>query len=663
MRLVSKVLLVATIALSVGLCAAATNDLRIAREALRDGLWEIARVHAAQDGTRAGKLVVLESWAGEKKWDKVGETLKGWKDEQGPEFDYYRAVVRGDHAAAMEILKKGGSAEGCVEAKMLEADVLDKKGDHAGAEQIWRGIAADTNMPIRVLAIVGANLQDETLLRRAYAELGSVSLRRAVGLRLGALLLREPKTLVEGEGLIRTIVKDSPDAEGAREAFLALADAALVNEQWEKAGASYREAIEIWPDVARLSSVQEGRGWALQKLGRRDEALEMFKRAGELATTDEVRAKALVLEGDVLQEMGQEDAATARYRSAIERFPATVVAKKIKSVVDIRELEARGKECYRNLKFAEAMSVFADVAKADAARAPRMDFYSVLCLYGQGQDDEACRRVRTIAASCADESVRAEAMLWLAKFLYNRRAWKESCKLFLAYADEKKDSPSASESLLWAARACFADADFSQAILIAARLADVRGESRVKAQALLVQGESLIELARFDEAVLVFDRVAVTEGSASEDRIRAQVLKADALYEMGADNSARYEAALEAYRAVRFGSSLSPSEQIVVSFKIGRVLEKLKRLDEACDQYYTQVVLAYRDGRLTNVWFNEESRAAFSRAAFRLADEYESRGRDHQAVSVLELVVRSDVPAAEEAARRIGRIVNKGRML
>ena len=58
--------------------------------------------------------------------------------------------------------------------------------------------------------------------------------------------------------------------------------------------------------------------------------------------------------------------------------------------------------------------------------------------------------------------------------------------------------------------------------------------------------------------------------------------------------------------------------------------------------------------------YDEETRAAFARAAFRLADELERRGRDFQAMSVLELVRESDVPASGEAAKRIARIQAKG---
>ena len=81
------------------------------------------------------------------------------------------------------------------------------------------------------------------------------------------------------------------------------------------------------------------------------------------------------------------------------------------------------------------------------------------------------------------------------------------------------------------------------------------------------------------------------------------------------------------------------------------------------DQYYTQVVLAYREGRLRGIRYNDEARALFSRAAFRLADEYEGRGRDRQAVHVLELLAESDVPASKEAKRRMEKISNRGRFL
>ena len=643
--------------------AVATNDLSVAKQALRDGLWRVVRMHAGKVDSDEARLIVLESLSAENRWDEIAGRLKEWKDRKGDGFDYYRAVVAGDHAQALSILKKTGSAEGLVEVRLHEAETLAKGGDRIGAESVWRAIAAQTNLSERVLTIVSSNLMDVNLLRQAYVGVRSVDVRRRVGLRLGMALMRDAKTAGEGETLVRAIVKDAPDAEGAMEAYIAVADVKIAEGTWKDALEIYREAIEIWPSSARLFAVQEGRGWALQKLGRREQALEAFRLAGELATDDASRATALLKEGDVLSEMEQIDKALAKYREVTEKYPKTTVAVRLKTVLELREMESEGRRLYGEFRFDEAMKAFDRVAEADSARRQRMGFFKVLCLYGKGNDDAAEAGARDLVATCADPVVRSEATVWLAKFLYNRREWKESGQLFVANAESSESAETAAESLLWAARAALAAGDCELAIQRSTRLVERHPDSAFRAGALLIQGESLVEQARFDEAVLVFERVQAAEGASEEDKRRALVLKADALYAMGADNPVRYQAALDAYQTVRLGSDLPPSGRLVIAFKTARALEKLKRLDEAMDQYYTRVVLAYREGRLRNERFNDEARAAFSRAGLRLADEFESRGKERQALSVLELLAESDVPAAEEARKRMDRISNSGRFL
>ena len=649
-------------AMTVVLSATAADELSIAKEALRDGLWEIARTHAGTNASDEARLVILESFAGEGRWDEIGKRLSAWKGANGDGFDYYRAVVKGDHAGAMEILKRGGSSEGLVQAKLYEAETLAKAGKRDLANGIWREVVASTNVGMRVLAIAGANLMDAAILRRVYAGVDDLSLRRMAGLRLGMVLLRDPATSAEGGALIRAIAKDAPDVSGSREAFLAMADHEISSERWSEAADIYREAIEIWPDVAKTFAVQDGRGWVFGKLGRKDEALEAFRLAESLAQNDEDRANALVKEGDVLQELGRPEESMSCYRTVLEKFPNVRIARDLRTLVHTRELETKGRALYREFKFAEAGAAFAEVGKADASLQERMAFFCALCQYGQGQDDEAERTVRILAETCPDRAVRQEATLWLAKFLFNRREWKESGSFFVAAAGVQGGA-AAAEALLWAARAAFFDGNFSQAIQLSTEVVERHADTKAKPQALMLQGESLIELSRFDEAVLVLDRVLVAEDLRPADRAHAKMLRADALYAMGADNPSRYAAALEAYRDVRFGGDLSSGERLLLSYRIARSLDKLKRTEEAMDQYYTQVVLAYREGRLSGERFADEARAAFSKSAFRLADEYESRGQDRQALDVLNLVAESDVPAAAEAVRRINKMRNKGRFL
>lgn len=641
----------------------AADELDVARAALRDGLWEIARSHAALVNTNDARLVILESYAGEGKWDEIAKRLAEWKNFKSDGLDYYRAVVRGDHASAMNLLKVGGSSEGVVEAKMYEAGELAKSGDRKAAEVIWREVVATTNVGDRVFAIASMNLRDADLLRRAWRNVRDAKLGRRVALCLGTVLLKDNSTAAEGAKVIRGIVSDSPDTEGAQDAFMAMADAEMSAERWNGAYDIYREIVEIWPNASKTGQVNEGIGWALLKLGKLDESLAAFKRAEEFAVDYDMKAVAIMKQGDVLSEMGRGEESMARYRTVVGKYPKSSVAGRLQKIIAIREKENRGRDLYREFRFESARKLFSEVAGEDASRKPRMDFFEVLCLYGQGLDDEAAAKAESLSKDCPDAGVRAEALLWLAKLEYNRREWKKSLGCFVEFAKRSGSGAPADEALLWAARAAFSANDFDHAVQLSTLVVEGRPDSAVRSQALLVQGESLMELARYDEAVLVLERLVIAKETLPTDRLRAQVLKADALYAMGADNPVRYTAALEAYNAIQFGGAISPSGAIVVAFKIARVLEKLKRLEEALDQYYVRVVLAYREGRERHERYDEEARAAFSRAAFRLADEFESRGKNRQAVAILDLVVASDVPAAAEAAKRIKRISAKGSLL
>ena len=647
-----------------GALRAETNELEIAREALRDGLWEIARSHAEKSPSEEARLVILESYASEENWDAVAAKLKQWGESlSSPRFGYYASVVAGEFDKAAEFLRKSGTVAGESAAKMLEADLFRRKGDFESARSLWRSVVAMTNVGERAFAAASINLGDIPGLRKAYEAVTSLDIRRMVGLKLGSELVQSGKTAAEGEELIRKIVRDCPDAEGARDAFIALAASAAAAGRWRQAADDYRDAVEIWPDAAKRYDLQYGRAEAFSRLGKHDDSLKAYMAAEKNATDDESRALAILKQGDEYSSLGNGAESMSRYRTVLEKYPETATSKKLKRMVEIRELESKGRDLFREYLFADARKVFASVAAADPTRRHRMEYYDVLCLYGMGSDDEAIAGAARLAEKCEDAAVRSDATLWLAKFRYNRREWKEASSLFVSFSDQSPKNPFAAEALLWATRAAMADGDFAHAIKLASSLVERYPGSKVQSAALLVQSEALMELARYDESVLVLERVAISELSDKAQRMRAQMLKADALFAMGADNPARYHAALEGYRQVAFGEQLGPSERITVAFRIGRVLEKLKRHSEAVDQYYTQVVLSYIDGRSRNERYDDEARAAFLKAAFRLADEFESRGRDEQALAVLRLVVASDLPAGEEAQRRIRRISTKGRFL
>lgn len=682
--------------------AARAAGIEVAKEALRDGLWEVARINAAKVGGDEARLVILESYARERKWGPLLNELNGWKDVDGDGFVYYRALAlaeegRGAEARAVlgsrkfsgaryaglaarlaaKIEMDAGAASDALrilresdfavdsDSKMEAARILFANGSRREAERLWAEVSVDTNASERAAVVAAVNLGDSNLVRRAYGSARSADLRRLAGLKLGVILISGDDTFDEGARIIRSVVKDSPDAEGAESAFLGLAEAYLDRGRCAEAAEAYRDALDIWPAAAKIPEVNEGRGWALRRLGRSEDALAAFARAEECAADDEGRATSLLAQGDVLSEAGRGAEALAKYRLVLEKYPKTAAGEKLKELVKLRELEAHGRELFKAYRFDEAMTVFANLVALDPTRQPRAEYFRVLCLYGLGRDGEASELAGRLARECPDGAIRAEATLWLAKLSYNRGMWRPAREYFAAYATNSLAKPSkAAAALLWAARAAFADNDFPLAVQTVTTLAErFPGASELPA-AYLVQGEALIELSRFDEAVLVLERAALVEGASAESRLRAQLMRADALFAMGADNPVRYHEALDTYRAVLLGESMTPGLRLSVSFKIGRTFEKLKKTEDAVNQYYTEVVLAYRNASASDrAEFDDEARAAFVRAAFRLADEYESRGRDLQAMNILELVVRSDVPAAEEARKRIDRLQTKGTFL
>ena len=73
--------------------SSAADTLDTARQALRDGLWEVARTNARKSSGDLAKIVVLESYAREDKWQDVLDTVSAYGETDNPEFLYYKAAA------------------------------------------------------------------------------------------------------------------------------------------------------------------------------------------------------------------------------------------------------------------------------------------------------------------------------------------------------------------------------------------------------------------------------------------------------------------------------------------------------------------------------------------------------------------------------------------
>lgn len=649
------------------------GDIDVAKAALRDGLWEIARNNARDIETDEAKQIILESYAKESNWNDVLRLLTEWGYPEGEIFRLYQATALlklGDIANAEEQLKEISfeSEENRCAAARIKSEIELKLGHKEEALELLNESKADDPVSMMIKAHLLAALGKDSAAIEIFREMAilpeaSSAVKRVAALRIAEYDLKDPKLFKNSSARILEIVKDSPDVEGADRVYLQLAKAHLNRGEWSSALKRYLEAQEIWPKFATDTELIEGRGWSYLKLGKYGEALQDFNRLEELSEDPEVKAVAILKAGDALSALNRGTEAMAKYRSVSENYKSTSAAKRLNTLVKIRELESSGREAFHSYRFAEAERFFNEIANLDSDLSDKMGYFRVLCLYGQGFDLEAESLAERISVESRDEKVRTDALLWLAKSVYNRGKWKESQELFHKYALEAPNMEEAPYALAWSARAAFKAKGYKEAINYASELVSRYPNSPALAIALETQGDALIQEARFDEAVLVLERVALIEGISPEIRLGAKILRADALFALGADNRQRYEEALNTYREIRTGFELSSSMKIVIEYKIARTLEKMKRKEEAMELYYVNVLLAYYDGLKKGIKYEEEAKASFSRAAFHLANDFEASGRDGQAIKMLTLVVASDVPAAKEAEKQIERIEKKGKFL
>ena len=630
---------------------------------------------------------------------------------------------RGGSAAKAKLMmgEISASAGKMDEAKSFWNEIV-QQGDSSGAD-----VFAEASRRLgEILWKEGRTNETVSVLLAGYEKAPDAALKRSLQAELGFAEMASTPTRAKGLLRIRSLLKDAPDSPQARDAQLRLADCLLELGYADSAQAEYLRYLEAYPSDGDDAAALEGRAWALMKLGRNSEAAGAFAIAARHCRTDGDRARCLFKQGDALKAEKRYEEAAKRYEDAASADPAqfgsrgrfaaaemlsadgleseavaiwtelsmmsdewaaessirlasraananrtelalktyesVIMRTNVADSVRLRARAGRGRALYNAYRFDEAAAEFRVIEATDPSRAETMRFMRALCSFGEGRDQEAGREVQAIFDSTHDPVLKEHSVMWLARMAYNSGEWQKAESLFSDLASMTKDKGLSADARVWAAKSAFQRNEFNRAVELVAEASKTAGDAPALKRGFVIQSEALMELASYDEAVIVLDR-AISREQEPDALRHLSVLKADALFAMGADNAERWEEALGQYRTALGQGVPSPSEKLEIAFKIGRSLEKLRRADEATEQYYVNVVMAYCDARREGVWFDASARMAFSRAAFALADSYEGIGDDSQAVQILKIVVKSGVSAKEEALRRIENIRNKGRIL
>ena len=454
----------------------------------------------------------------------------------------------------------------------------------------------------------------------------------------------------------------------------------------EASGVFQRVAEQTTNNIVKAESLFKW-GDALTADGRYSEAAAVFARLPDELPQSSLVPRALYQQAECLERSAQAPSALTTYQKLIKDYPQheyvgrallrlaalyvlsgemdtairTYTAIQTNVALKAQHSDAfmgRGNVYYRLYRFDAAMKDFATIGETDKARSDEARHVITRCLYALGRDKEAQASARAFISEFPESSWLPDMILWIGKFDFNRGKFADARKMFIEYVTRWPTAKSADAALLWAARAAVDDADFSSAVELVARLVREYPKSVRITESRLVQATALMELARFSEAVLLLDQIIATDHT-SEWIEQAKLRKGDCLFAMGADNTDRYLKALATYREALQHPTLSSSQILQLNYKAARCLEKLKRIDEAIDAYYSDVVLRYQNNHAQGVWYDDSAAGLFVRAAFNVADLYEQKGRSSSAIKVLERILETNVQGKEEVRSRIERLRKK----
>lgn len=442
------------------------------------------------------------------------------------------------------------------------------------------------------------------------------------------------------------------DREQKNVCLMKQADALAADGQFADAASVYREVADSRPGSPYAGEALFQSADALERAGKFAEAAEGYASVTNRFAGTSVAGDAMLRLAALQSSRGDDADAVATYTAVLSSagggnaVPAAWMG--------------RGKVHYKAFRFERALRDFAAFEELSSERKDEARFLMTLCLYGMGRDADAKKAAVAFLADYPKSGRIPDMLLWLGKFSFNHADYADAQRRFLDFVSRWPSSDRAESALVWAAQAAFYANDFTGCLEHVAKLLQDRPDTARLTEALLLQANALVELARFNEAILLLDRVITTAPDTDFAR-KALLRKADSLFTMGAGNAARYEEAMDAYRARLKSGRLTESEELELQFKIARCLEKLERADEAVDQYYSEVMARYQDARRKGRWLDERATALYVKSAFSIASLCERAGRYEQAARILRRLQRAGVPGSEEAGPRLERLRRRNR--
>ncbi|AKJ65568.1 tetratricopeptide repeat protein [Kiritimatiella glycovorans] len=434
-------------------------------------------------------------------------------------------------------------------------------------------------------------------------------------------------------------------AEMRARAWFKAGDALFRRGQYEEARTRYLKAAEAVQGGPRVPQALYQAHLSAARAGAREEALEGFRELAARYPDHPLAGRARLRIGDIQSEKND-------WEKALETYTALAESAKDASVA-AEAMKQRGLLLYRHNRFEEALEVFDAVRDEHpgSEAAERAFFMRGFCHLLLGNPERALEICREFARRFPESAWAPEVTFWIGEYYFNHQDYAAARESFEKLADQAEGHELVDDALYWSGRAAAARGEFRAAVKLFSRLAGQFPESEQLPGARFAQGDALTELGEFPRAILAFEEV-IREYPDHYLADAAWGRKGDCQFTLGADDPARYREARDSYRMILKSASASSVLRLQAEYKIGRCEEKLGHRTEAVSHYMNAVYSYLSD----EVPPTPDAVLWFTRAAFNAATVKERQEEWRQAVKVYERVVEAGVPAAEEAAKRIGRI-------
>jgi TolA-binding protein len=441
-------------------------------------------------------------------------------------------------------------------------------------------------------------------------------------------------------------------AAGNADALFKAGDAYYRAGKFEEAEKRYSTFVADFPADANVPNALYQRGLSLARTGRRADALAIFQTMETDYAASPFAERAALRSADVLLDGEQWEAALNKYTQIGQTYTNSTAA--------ALSMHQRGLVLYQLGRYADAQLAFEAVAAnhPQSEYVPQASYMRGFCLYLQGQVDEAVKTCQDFILKYPGSEWAPEVVFWLAEQYYNLGNYIQAEPLFIRIASDYKGNKLAPRALYWAGRAAAAQANYVGAIEHYSEVAKTYPESDILPQTRFSQGDALTELGEFARAILAFEEIVKTYPESFLVN-SAWGRKGDCQFSLAVDNPARYAEAMSSYQAILDRTSAPMALKLQAEYKVGRCLEKINAPDKAFSRYMNVVYTFINE----NVERSPDSVLYFTRAAIGAAALKEKEKAWHEAVQVYERVIEANVPAQDEARKRIEKIKNDNWLL